>query len=105
MSNYDAHMDELAEMEQERLMEQYYEEQWNDWNNIVQVDVQDEDMTLNEDDETICEEYTKEEDDDDDIASVSTVVIYSSVDTTNQGAYVYCRPRSIISHIIGYDSD
>jgi hypothetical protein len=105
MSKYSEFMDVRAETEEDRLMEQYYEELWNIWNDDVQYGLQDdEDMTLNEDDETICEEYTQEEDDDD-IASVSTVVIYPSVATTNQGAYVYCRPISIISHIIGYDSD
>jgi hypothetical protein len=105
MTDYDrdACMDVLAEMEEERLMEQFYGQQADEWNN--------DDQTLNEEfsqeESTQEEQYTGvDEEDDDDNASITTVVIHpSDTKTTGQESYVYCRPRPFFTNVIGYDSD
>ena len=126
MTDYrDAFMDEWAEQEQERLMDEWNEQQWNEWNEQIEP-IGEEDIEDTGEDEssyvrrteedrrdavneveasdTQVEEYLEE--DDDDIASVSTVVIHPPIAITNgQGAYVYCRPRPFIFHIVGYESD
>lgn len=109
MSDYDAWMDERAEQEEERLMEQYYEQlnDYNDlpWNVVDEITEENTPREITGEEDTQEEEYSGVEDDDD-TASVSTEVIYPSVaSTTSQGAYIYCRPRQPINHIIGYDSD
>jgi hypothetical protein len=131
---YDAWMDEVAERDEERLLEQYYEQQLNEWNGSITGDQLSNEANFFEVSsegglqpplpENTQEEYTQtspattspsklvveglrpsDQEDDDDNTSVSTVVIYPTVATTNQGAYVYCRHTPIISNVIEYDSD
>jgi hypothetical protein len=100
--DYSDAMDALAEMEEWDRMDQWNRDQMDIWN---------EEPSLNEVQETTGEESTQEEqyagvEDDDDNDSVTTVVIHpSDTKTTGQGAYVYCRPRTSYNNVIGYDSD